>query len=293
MAAEYEEGERVLCFQGPVIYEAKVLAVEFRREPGSGGQYYYQVHYLGWNKNWDEWVSRQRVLKYTPENLRKQALTKEEAKRAEMAARASGAGDSTGGRTNKRRRTEGGINDDGYSNLLQFELPMSLRRVLVNDWRYVTSRKKSYPLPRKHTMDRVLEEFLEAEEERADTSDAAGVAVDVMRGVCDGLMSYFNVACGRILLYRQERTQYGELVRKNPTVNKATVYGAEHLLRLLVKLSDLIAPLQMEPDTLTSTRLTVRALVRYLAQNAATLFSPDVLDGVTAAGTAAARRLAE
>ena len=65
-APKFTEGEKVLCFHGPLLYEAK--CVKTRKD---GGNLQYFVHYLGWNKNWDEWVSENRILKITPENLEK------------------------------------------------------------------------------------------------------------------------------------------------------------------------------------------------------------------------------
>ncbi len=44
----FSEGEKVLCFHGPLIYEAKVM----KAQPGGK----YRIHYNGWNKKWDEWV---------------------------------------------------------------------------------------------------------------------------------------------------------------------------------------------------------------------------------------------
>ena len=49
---KFLEGEKVLCFHGPLIYEAKIQKVELRDD-----QTKYFIHYMGWNKNWDEWVS--------------------------------------------------------------------------------------------------------------------------------------------------------------------------------------------------------------------------------------------
>ena len=46
------EGEKILCFHGPLIYEAKIQKVETKNK-----QTKYLIHYHGWNKNWDEWVS--------------------------------------------------------------------------------------------------------------------------------------------------------------------------------------------------------------------------------------------
>ncbi|RXW13532.1 hypothetical protein EST38_g12320, partial [Candolleomyces aberdarensis] len=48
---EYSLHERVLCYHGPLIYEAKVLRVQNMKEPsaltGHTGMHYY-VHYKGW-----------------------------------------------------------------------------------------------------------------------------------------------------------------------------------------------------------------------------------------------------
>ncbi|CAG2105607.1 unnamed protein product [Medioppia subpectinata] len=63
---EYEVDERVLCFHGPLIYEAKCL----KRRPEPKRQYF--VHYNGWNKNWDEWVDTSRLLKLNDDNRRVQ-----------------------------------------------------------------------------------------------------------------------------------------------------------------------------------------------------------------------------
>jgi len=56
--AKYEIGESVFCYQGQLIYEAKIQGI--RSEEGS---YLYDVHYKGWNKTWDEWVLEDRVMK--------------------------------------------------------------------------------------------------------------------------------------------------------------------------------------------------------------------------------------
>ncbi|CAH8869639.1 unnamed protein product [Trichobilharzia szidati] len=49
------------------MYEAKCLDVKVKED----GVMYF-VHYQGWNKNWDEWVTEKRMFKYNEEGLRKQ-----------------------------------------------------------------------------------------------------------------------------------------------------------------------------------------------------------------------------
>merc|ERR1711860_367429 len=60
------EGEKIFCFHGPLIYEAKIQKVESKNK-----QTKYFIHYHGWNKNWDEWVPEARMLKYTEMNKEK------------------------------------------------------------------------------------------------------------------------------------------------------------------------------------------------------------------------------
>ncbi|MCL4128242.1 UNVERIFIED_CONTAM: hypothetical protein GTU68_019320, partial [Idotea baltica] len=60
-------GEKVLCFHGPLIYEAKCLKVQNKDK-----QVKYFIHYAGWNKNWDEWVPESRVLKVNDQNFQRQ-----------------------------------------------------------------------------------------------------------------------------------------------------------------------------------------------------------------------------
>ena len=48
---KFVDGEKILCFHGPLIYEAKIQKLEIK-----DGQAKYFIHYMGWNKNWDEWV---------------------------------------------------------------------------------------------------------------------------------------------------------------------------------------------------------------------------------------------
>ena len=55
---KFAENEKVLCYHGPLLYEAKCV----KTKKDSGNIMYY-VHYQGWNKNWDEWVAENRILK--------------------------------------------------------------------------------------------------------------------------------------------------------------------------------------------------------------------------------------
>ncbi|CAH0587950.1 unnamed protein product [Chrysodeixis includens] len=65
---KFADGEKVLCFHGPLIYEAKCLKSSVTKDK----HVRYLIHYAGWNKNWDEWVPESRVLKYNEANVQRQ-----------------------------------------------------------------------------------------------------------------------------------------------------------------------------------------------------------------------------
>ncbi len=75
---KFANGEKVLCFHGPLIYEAKIQKVSPTgnvpgRKSGANGNNgpRYFIHYHGWNKNWDEWVPETRMLKFNDANCQR------------------------------------------------------------------------------------------------------------------------------------------------------------------------------------------------------------------------------
>jgi mortality factor 4-like protein 1 len=75
----FSKDERVLCFHHEMLYEAKILDVKPAEadEQGTnaanaskleGPQWSYKIHYKGWKSSWDDWVSQDRVRKFTDEN---------------------------------------------------------------------------------------------------------------------------------------------------------------------------------------------------------------------------------
>ena len=69
------------------------------------------------------------------------------------------------------------------------------------------------------------------------------ISAHILEEVTVGLREYFDLALGRILLYKQERRQYSEwrkrVLDKNDPIHKDgektihDIYGAEHFLRLM------------------------------------------------------------
>ncbi|KAK1596626.1 MRG-domain-containing protein [Colletotrichum navitas] len=64
-AQPFTKDEKVLCFHGEMLYEAKILDVQ---PADSGEGFQYRIHYKGWKNTWDDWVSIDRIRKFTEEN---------------------------------------------------------------------------------------------------------------------------------------------------------------------------------------------------------------------------------
>ncbi|KAG6868284.1 hypothetical protein C0993_005569 [Termitomyces sp. T159_Od127] len=157
-AVTFAPNERVLCYHGPLIYEAKVLKVENFTEAntitGTLGPHCF-VHYKGWKQTWDEWVPHSRLLKHNETNIELQkSLQKNNAhasasggssSRGPKAGPREGAGGARGGtrkdgtRGTKRARDE---DDSNRKPELKLNLPEILKVVLVDDWEAVTKNQQ-------------------------------------------------------------------------------------------------------------------------------------------------------
>nr|XP_023896606.1 protein MRG2-like [Quercus suber] len=97
-------------------------------------------------------------------------------------------------------------------------------------------------LPRAPNVDKILKKYLGYRMKKYNSiADSVG---EILRG----LRCYFNKALPAILLYKSERRQYKEAISVD--VSPSTVYGAEHLLRLLVKMPELLYYANIEEETL-------------------------------------------
>jgi len=96
-------------------------------------------------------------------------------------------------------------------------------------------------------------------------------ATQVIHTLILGLQTYFDRALGSILLYRFERAQYAEIrkqfvtgqhVKPGDNRTMSTIYGAEHLARLLVKLPEMVAHTTMDDASVALLREYVEELMR-------------------------------
>lgn len=271
----FSEGEKVLAYHGPRIYEAKVQKAEYRKK-----EWRYFVHYLGWNKNWDEWVGMDRLMKHTEENVEKQqALDKKQGVEKNKSGRSTQAKPKSSTETKlekedpknnaakgKKRKTNSGVEKDNVSveKLVKIQIPSTLKKQLVDDWEFVTQQNKLVKLPRSPNVDGILAKYLEYRTKKD------GTMADSIGEILKGLRSYFDKALPVILLYKKERQQYHDVVLDN--ISPSTIYGAEHLLRLFVKLPELLAYVNIEEETLNRMQQKLLDFLKFLQKNQSMFF---------------------
>uniref|UniRef100_A0A7N6BB97 Mortality factor 4-like protein 1 n=1 Tax=Anabas testudineus TaxID=64144 RepID=A0A7N6BB97_ANATE len=288
---KFQEGERVLCFHGPLLYEAKCVKINIKDK-----QIKYFIHYSGWNKNWDEWVPESRVLKYVDSNLAKQkelqkanqdhyvegkmrglAPSKKIAavqqknvdlkvKKAKQKISGPGEGTSSGeapqGPRKKRARVDPTVeSEEMFTNRVEVKvkIPEELKPWLVDDWDLITRQKQviklNITLNLHHTNNNKC--FMEY----------------AVNEVVAGIREYFNVMLGTQLLYKFERPQYAEILAEHPDMPMSQVYGAPHLLRLFVRIGAMLAYTPLDEKSLALLLSYLQDFLKYLVKNSSTLFS--------------------
>uniref|UniRef100_A0A8C9K0F3 Mortality factor 4-like protein 1 n=1 Tax=Panthera tigris altaica TaxID=74533 RepID=A0A8C9K0F3_PANTA len=294
-------GERVLCFHGPLLYEAKCVKVAIKDK-----QVKYFIHYSGWNKNWDEWVPESRVLKYVDTNLQKQRelqkANQEQYAEGKMRGAAPGKktaglqqksvevktkknkqktpGNGDGGSTSetpqpprkKRARVDPTVeNEETFMNRVEVKvkIPEELKPWLVDDWDLITRQKQLFYLPAKKNVDSILEDYANYKKSRGNTDNKEYAVNEVVAGIKE----YFNVMLGTQLLYKFERPQYAEILADHPDAPMSQVYGAPHLLRLFVRIGAMLAYTPLDEKSLALLLNYLHDFLKYLAKNSATLFS--------------------
>ncbi|KAG8746459.1 Esa1p-associated factor [Ceratobasidium sp. 414] len=292
----FNVNERVLCFHGPLVYESKILKVDNPTGPhiktGIAGTHYL-VHYKGWKQSWDEWVVPDRLLKWNDANiaLQKTLMATSGATTSGAGGGGSkagggtsgGSGGTTTGRagTRKEGRKRGREEDETAKKPeMKLEMPDVLKVQLVDEWEAVTKSNRLVPLPRTPSVQDILAEFKEWLPTKIPNAKQRTLAT-VLPVIVSGLQLYFDKALGANLLYRFERAQYADIRRRyvnGPAVmagepkDMSAIYGAEHLLRLIVNLPAMIAQTTMDPESVALLKEYVEYLLQYLVQERQRLF---------------------
>ncbi|KAJ7143634.1 MRG-domain-containing protein [Mycena crocata] len=290
---DYSAGENVLCYHGPLVYAAKILKTQTDGKntlTGYDGPSYF-VHYKGWKTGWDEWVVPARLLKDNERNRAHQksllkgapprAIPKASiATGAATSVSARGKGKEAASKGTKRPRDESGIE-------MKLNIPEQIKAKLVKDCEMVTKQEKLVSLPRAPNVDELLKEF-EAylvEIKPPHLRDPEKLAPTV----ASGILVYFDRSLANHLLYRAERLQYNNVRAKYITGQKviigsekemSEVYGAEHLLRLLVTLPTMIAQSVLDSESTDIVREYVDELLAWMLQEQSRIFQPEYVDAV-------------
>ncbi|KAI3684667.1 hypothetical protein L6452_33892 [Arctium lappa] len=247
----FRQGEKVLAYHNHRIYEAKVLEVDSRRKR-------FYVHYQGWKKKWDEWVGMDRLMKHDKENLQKQKSLEKEHPLAKMmkSGRASLLKPKNPNVTRGKKRKTMSKGAASYENLIDVQIPPTLKKHLVNYCEYITHMGKLVKLPCSPNVDDILRLYLEHR------SKQDGRVFDSAGEILSGLRCYFDKALPAMLLYKDERQQYEEATANE--ISPSKIYGAEHLLRLFVKLPEILYHANIEEETLTEVQHKLQDFLKFL-----------------------------
>ncbi|XP_011029225.1 PREDICTED: chromatin modification-related protein EAF3-like isoform X1 [Populus euphratica] len=257
--------EKVLAFHSGQYYEAKVIRALYEEN-----KWGFFVHYTGWNKTWDEWVGTDRLLKHTEENVQKQKALKERLE-MEMKTKAVQAPQmklKNSGVSRGRKRKNDNHNKEKdlvpLEKLVNLQIPPTLKKQLVDDCEFITHQSKLVKLPRTPNVQDICKKYCEYRSKK-DVMMPESTA-EIMKG----LRCYFDKALPAMLLYKSERQQYTYAIRDD--VSPSMVYGAEHLLRLFVKLPELLVHANIEEETLTELHQKFVDFLRFLQKNQSAFF---------------------
>ena len=121
------------------------------------------------------------------------------------------------------------------------------------------------------TAHQVLDCFMET---RSSLQGCSAAQLTQLQATVDGLRLYFNKALPRVLLYRQEREQYEALSQRYPETEMVDLYGAEHLLRLFVRLPVLLASAAMTQMETKRVQARLSEFLKFMQKNSQELFPP-------------------
>jgi len=244
--------ERVLCYHGFLIYEAKILKGEIwenKSIPEENGPHYF-VHYKGWKQTWDEWVPEERILKWTEENIKIKNSLKDaySPNTRNHEKKSSSSNDNSKKKTRESSKTNNVVEPIRKIEM-KLQIPEPLKLYLVDDWENITKDKKLVTLPRKPTVQEIINEYKKITSESQ--KDEKNREFDLISEMLDGVQLYFDKALGNILLYHFEREQYNKIQKEDEDRSMSKIYGAEHLIRLFVQFPFLLEETNLDQDSVT------------------------------------------
>ena len=249
------------------------------------------------NPRWDDWVTQDRLRKLTDEyrelaaNLKKDligqdarnskpppgkssSLSSNHKKGADSEERGSAAP------TGKSRRKEKDNEIESEEHFMtkpqiHMYIPDSIMGYLVDDREFVTKNYQLVPLPAEYPVNWILDEYFEQEKVNRRLGSPEAKLLEEVRL---GLKEWFKRALGKTLLYKFEREQYADASSWWENVTDpddkwygrgvGDCYGAEHLLRLLVKVPEYVSHTNMDAQSVNTMRRELDQFMAWMAKNA-------------------------
>lgn len=212
-----------------VFYAGIIQHGEKRSHPQTGEPtYFYWIHYPGWSNKHDTEVEESELMKYDVNLLTGGTSAAVDAARERAAVLQEA-----------KRQRERLIEIPAH---LRFRVPVLLKQILLQDYEQIMQCGRCLPLPRSmHSRPSAAQVVRDWQEFRkADEDEDVCAQIDE---IADSFVEYFNAAIYHFLLYSHEVGLHDRTMKElaGNGFPPSEVYGAEHLVRLIVKLPELVA----------------------------------------------------
>ncbi|KAG1327157.1 protein MRG1 [Cocos nucifera] len=321
-AGAFSEGEKVLAYHGPRIYEAKCqpniyryptianLCLSFCRVGARSlkvrsckVEFYLKIivkHRPRKVLPWDEWVGTDRLMKFSPENVRmQQELAKNQnADKIPKSGRSiqnkpKGSNDAKADKEDlknhvskgKKRKAQFGNEEKDTKSaekLVILQFPLTLKKQLVDDWEFVTQLGKLVKLPRSPNIDDILKKYLDYRTKKDGliafylslriTFCLIGVGYACFPGVIG--TTFLTIYCESISLPPEDLIRLlfpVEFQKKDKlschlsflsVLNSLKMFGFQHIV-ISIKLPELLAYVNMEEEALAKLQQKLVDFLKY------------------------------
>ncbi|CAJ0650624.1 6665_t:CDS:10 [Entrophospora sp. SA101] len=220
----FVENETVLCFHGPLLYEAKILEVKNLDHKdsiaGKKGLHYFppredikvtQLEYTKIPKKYTQKHKRQKIIDENSKN----------------------------NSSNLNENNSDQIENKGGSIQKSYDEDLAKDQKIVDNNTINESVDNS-------TIDSPSKQSIVSNDE---SSNFEMNKMELYNEITEGILTYFNKSLQKILLYNYERVQNTEIRVANPDKEYSEIYGAEHLLRLFVEIPQLLSQNEFNQST--------------------------------------------